>query len=443
MTGADNTLSRDERFEAREPVASVEAGSHARVMGWCSTLRDLGGVKFAVLRDSSGELQITFRQDGISAELEQTFEDLTTESVVYAAGEVETEHRAPGGLELFPETVTILNEATNPLPVDVSGDTEANVSTRFDNRMLDVRRPEKRAIFEVRSAIVGAIQEVLRANGATQVSTPTITPCENVSNTSEFEVEYFDHPARLRQSPLQYLRIATGMGIEKVFEVSPIYSAEKHNSKKHLNEATSISFEQAFASLRETYELAEEAIVTAYERVHRDCTPQLENLEHAVTVPTTPFERVTYQDCLDIANENADADLSWGDNPWAVAGRELGEEIGTFYIVTEWPVELRPSYVRRTENDDSVAAAFALFHPNTNLSSGSQRNHTYDRRRQTLVESDVSIEAADPYLEPFDYGVPPHAGWTIGIERLTMAMLDLENIREASLFPRTRNRMRP
>lgn len=444
MTDSPTPLSRDGRFEAREPVASVRPESYAHVMGWCSAIHDLGGVKFVVLRDASGELQVTFKQDDISEDLQRTVETLTTESVIYAAGEVKSEQRAPGGVELLPETVSVLNEAVNPLPVEVRGDADENVSTRFDNRVLDVRRPEIRAIFEVRSVVLGAIADLLRAEGAIEISTPIITPGANESDTAEFGVEYFDHPARLRQSPLKYHQIAIGAGMEKVFEVSPFYSAEKHKSRKHLNESTSIGFEQAFASLREVYELAEEAIVTAYERVHRDCTSQLESLGRTVEVPSTPFERVPYRECLEIANEIADdADLSWGGNPWAVAGVEIGETIGGFYIVTDWPLELRPSYVRRSEDDADTAAAFALFHPTTNIMSGSQREHTYERRRETLVESGVSLETVDRYLESFEYGMPPHAGWAMGVERLLMAMLELENIREASLFPRTRNRIQP
>lgn len=442
MTSGD--FDRERAFDVRERIAELDPATRTTVMGWCSTIRDLGGVTFVTLRDASGELQVTVDRDDAEQSVCRVVDELTTESTVAVTGTVERDDRAPDGRELVPERIHVLNEARKPLPLDVRADANTDRSTRLDSRTLDLRRDEIAAIFGVCDVVLDAIRDTLRSYDATEITTPTIVSAENEGENSQFEIEYFDRTARLSQSSLQHRQLTVGGGFEAVFEVGPIFSGEKHNSRKLLNEATGIGFEQAFASLRSTASIAEEVITASYERVEEKCSHQLDQLGVALSVPETPFERVTYRECLELASDAQDeVDLAWGDNPWAVTGADVGESIGDFYVVTEWPIELRPSYVRPTEEDDNVASAFSIFHPSANLLSGSQREYRYERRRTTLEQASELTEADEHYLEPFDCGMPPHAGWSMGLERLLMTMLELDNIREASLFPRGRQRLSP
>ncbi|MDY6774849.1 MAG: aspartate--tRNA(Asn) ligase [Halobacteria archaeon] len=425
----------------RTYAGDLEAGEETTVKGWVHEVRDLGGIAFVILRDTSGKIQIKLKDEVVDEDVIEKGKSLNRESVVAVTGTVEEEERAPTGLEILPDSIEVLNEAEPELPLDPSGKVDAELPTRLDNRYLDLRKPEIKAIFEIRAEILDALREEFRAQQATEINTPKIVATATEGGTDLFPMTYFEREAFLNQSPQLFKQMMVGSGLERVFEIGPIFRAEQHNTPRHLNEATSVDFESAFIDDRDAMEICQDVTVAAYERVVEECDDELDAVGVDIEVPDTPFEYLTYDDCLNIANSNG-ADLEWGDDLTTEAEHAIGEEIGEHYFITDWPAEIKPFYVQENEEDET-AKAFDMMHPEMELMSGAQREHRYDRLRDGIAEQGLEPESFDYYLDAFRYGMPPHAGWGLGLERLIMTMLGLDNIREAVLFPRDRQRLQP
>ena len=248
----------------------------------------------------------------------------------------------------------------------------------------------------------------------------------------------------MNQSPQLYKQMMMAGGFEKVCEIGPIFRAEEHNTTKHLNEATSIDIEVSYADHNEVMKILEDLIVKIYEYVNRSCSDQLANLECTdFAVPKAPFTRLPYSEAIGIAQRSCSEPIKYGDDISAAAEHAIGDEMGAHYFITDWPTEIRPYYAMPYEDDPSVCKAFDLMHPRMELSSGAERIHQYDLLVQQIKKKGLNPESFEFYLRPFRYGMPPHAGWGLGAERLIMTMLGLSNVREAVLFPRDMHRLVP
>jgi aspartyl-tRNA synthetase len=431
----------------RTYTAEVAAGDHVTVAGWVHEIRDLGGIAFLILRDTSGRLQVKFERDEMDDELVETGLGVHRESVVAVTGAVEEEPRAPTGFELVPDSVDVLAEADPELPLDPSGKVDAELSTRLDNRTLDLRKEEVRAVFAVRSAVLGAARERFREVGCTEITTPKIVATGTEGGTELFPITYFGREAFMNQSPQLFKQLVAGSNVERVFEIGPIFRAEEHNTPRHLNEATSIDFEGAFCDAGEAMDVAEGVVRAAYEAVAEDCADELETLGLAETfaVPDGEFPRFTYEEAIERVNATGalDEQLVWGDDLSTEAERALGEAVGEHYFITEWPAEIKPFYIMDSDDDETLSTGFDLMHPRMELVSGGQREHRYEQLVAGFERQGLDPDAFEYYTKMFRYGMPPHAGWGMGAERVLMTMLDLSNIREAVLFPRDRQRLSP
>ncbi len=434
-------------MDERTLVAEVDAGQSVTVAGWVHEVRDLGGIMFVILRDRSGRLQVTVPTDELDTDLVERVNDLTRESVVAVTGDTREESRAPGGIELVPTGLEVLAAAEPELPLDPSGKVDAELSTRLDNRTLDLRKPDAQAIFEVRSEILRSVRRAFREADCTEITTPKIVATGTEGGTELFPISYFGREAFMNQSPQLFKQLIAGSNLERVFEIGPIFRAEEHNTPRHLNEATSIDFEGAFVDDSGAMDVAEAVVKAAYRGVAANCEDALEALgvRDDVAVLEGSFPRITYQEALDRINATGELDdqLTWGDDLSTEAERVLGREMGGHYFITDWPAEVKPFYIMDREDDPEVSTGFDLMHPRMELSSGGQREH----RRERLVAG-FEAQGLDPapfeyYTRMFDYGMPPHAGFGMGGERLVMTLLDLDNIREAVLFPRDRQRLSP
>ncbi|MFB6112287.1 MAG: aspartate--tRNA(Asn) ligase [Halobacteriaceae archaeon] len=434
-------------MEDRTHAAAVSPGETATVAGWIHEIRDLGGIAFLILRDASGRLQVKIEKDEMPQDIVDTALDVHRESVVRFAGNVEKEERAPTGVELVPETVEVLGPADPELPLDPSGKVDAELPTRLDNRTLDLRRPEPKAIFEIRGVVLDAVRVAFRELGGTEITTPKIVATGTEGGTELFPITYFGREAFMNQSPQLFKQLMVGSSLERVFEIGPIFRAEEHNTPRHLNEATSIDFEGAFLDASEAMDVCEHVLRSAYEAVERECTAQLETLGLAeeFRVPEEGFERLTYAEAIERVNATGalDEQLTWGDDLSTEAERALGQAIGGHYFVTEWPSEVKPFYIKDTEHDPEVSTGFDLNHPRMELVSGGQREHRYDQLIEGFEQQGLDPEQFAYYTEMFRYGMPPHAGWGMGADRVLTTMLELDNIREAVLFPRDRQRLSP
>lgn len=434
-------------MDDRTYAADVTAGETASVAGWLHEVRDLGGIAFLILRDTSGRLQVKIEKDEMPESLVETALGAHRESVMTVTGPIEAEERAPTGVEMVPESVEVLSAADPELPLDPSGKVAAELPTRLDNRTLDLRRPESKAIFEIRAEVLRAVRETFREMGCTEITTPKIVATGTEGGTELFPITYFGREAFMNQSPQLFKQLMVGSGLERVFEIGPIFRAEEHNTPRHLNEATSIDFESAFYDAEDAMEVCEQVVREAYTAVERNCESELDTLGLVddFAVPDDPFQRLTYEEAIQRVNATGQLDeqLVWGDDLSTEAERALGEDIGGHYFVTEWPSEVKPFYIMDRDDDPDVSTGFDLNHPRMELVSGGQREHRHGRLVAAFEAQGLDPEQFEYYTKMFRYGMPPHAGWGLGAERLLTTMLDLQNIRETVLFPRDRQRLSP
>src|SRR6056297_3352754 len=433
-------------MDDRTYTADAEPGDHVTVAGWVHEIRDLGGIAFLILRDATGKIQVKFEKDEMDDELVETGLGVQRESVISVTGEVEEEPRAPTGVEVTPESVDVISEADPELPLDPSGKVDAELPTRLDNRTLDLRKPEVKAIFEIRSEILRSVREYFRSVGSTEINTPKIVATGTEGGTELFPITYFGKEAFMNQSPQLFKQLMVGSGLERVFEIGPIFRAEEHNTPRHLNEATSIDFESAFYDHDDAMDACEHVVRSAYEGVAENCQDELEALGYEdFEAPSGEFPRLSYEEAIERINATGELDeqLVWGDDLPTEGEKALGEEMGGHYFITDWPSEIKPFYIKDHDDDPDLSTGFDLMHPDMELVSGGQREHRYERLVEGFEQQGLDPAAFDYYTKMFRYGMPPHAGWGLGGERLVMTMLGLENIREAVLFPRDRQRLSP
>ena len=429
----------------RIPIQSVtpETG-HAEISGWVHEVRDLGGLAFFLIRDRTGIIQVTIPKKKVSDAVLAAAKAVSRESVVKVVGMVKAMEKAPGGRELIPDTFEIVSLAATPLPLDVVEKVPADLDTRLDSRFLDVRRPRVAAVFQIRSAAMHAMNDYFHKEGFIGITTPKIVAAATEGGTELFPIAYFDKEAFLNQSPQLYKQMMMAAGFEKVYEIGPIFRAEEHNTTKHLNEATSIDIEVSYVDHHEVMRILEDLIVKTYEYVNATCGDYLANLEIAdFAVPKAPFARLPYADAIAIAQKKIADPIKYGDDIGAAAEHAIGDEMGGHYFIVDWPTEIRPYYAMPYENDPSVCKAFDLMHPRMELSSGAERVHQYDLLVSQIKKKGLNPESFEFYLRPFRFGMPPHAGWGLGADRLIMTMLGLSNVREAVLFPRDMHRLVP
>ncbi|MDG5775803.1 aspartate--tRNA(Asn) ligase [Haloarculaceae archaeon H-GB2-1] len=434
-------------MEDRTYTADAEPGDSVTVAGWVHEVRDLGGIAFLILRDSTGKIQVKFEKDEMDDDLVETGLGVHRESVVSVSGDVEEEDRAPTGVEIVPQSLEVISEADPELPLDPSGKVDAELSTRLDNRTLDLRKDEVKAVFEIRAEIQRAVRETFRTHDCTEINTPKIVATGTEGGTELFPITYFGEEAFMNQSPQLFKQLIAGSGVERVFEIGPIFRAEEHNTPRHLNEATSIDFEGAFCDHNDAMDVAEDVVVAAYEAVAENCEEQLEALDLAAEfeVPDADFPRISYEEAIERVNATGalDEQLVWGDDLSTEAEKALGDDVGGHYFVTDWPSEVKPFYIMDHEDDEQLSTGFDLMHPDLELVSGGQREHRYDQLIEGFEQQGLNPDEFEYYTKMFKYGMPPHAGWGMGAERLVMTILGLENIREAVLFPRDRQRLSP
>src|SRR6056297_1012205 len=434
-------------MQDRTYTADAEPGESATVAGWVHEIRDLGGIAFIILRDVSGKIQVKFEKDEMDDDLVETGLGVSRESVISVTGDVEEEPRAPTGVEVTPESLDVIAEADAQLPLDPSGKVDAELPTRLDNRTLDLRKDEVKAIFEIRAEVLRSVREQFRELDCTEINTPKIVATGTEGGTELFPISYFGEEAFMNQSPQLFKQLIAGSNVERVFEIGPIFRAEEHNTPRHLNEATSIDFEGAFCDHHEAMDVAEAVVTAAYEAVEENCQDELEalGLAEEFEAPTGEFPRLSYEEAIERINATGELDeqLLWGDDLPTEGEVALGEDVGEHYFITDWPSEIKPFYIMDQDDDEQLSTGFDLMHPRMELVSGGQREHRYDHLIEGFEQQGLDPEAFEYYTKMFKYGMPPHAGFGLGGERLIMTMLGLENIREAVLFPRDRQRLSP
>jgi aspartyl-tRNA synthetase len=434
-------LSSLRRTHFTDEITEQLVGEQVVVMGRVGDIRDLGGIKFFILSDIEGSIQVTAHKAKVDEGVFSRISALTQESSVAVRGEVVKAKQAPRGIEIVPSEIKILNLASVPLPLDPMGRVKANLDTRLDARALDLRRPEALAIFKLRNTALQAVRQYLLSQGFMEVQTPKIVATATESGAALFPISYFEREAFLSQSPQLYKEVLTG-AFERVFEVGPIYRAEEHDTPRHLNEATSIDIEMAYAAADDVMRVLEGVIVRAFSDVKLKCAEELRLLKHEIEVPKKPFPRITYDEALKRLDE-AGVKVPWGEDLPTPAERKLGELIGGAYFVVDWPGVIKPFYTMPKRENPKLTEAFDLMYGELELASGGTRIHQPDLLVRQLKAKGLNPESFESHLMSYRHGLPPHAGWGLGLDRLTMVLTGVDNIREVVLFPRDRKRLAP
>ncbi|MEM2907790.1 MAG: aspartate--tRNA(Asn) ligase [Candidatus Hadarchaeales archaeon] len=417
------------------------AGSEVTLMGWVGNIRDLGGLKFFILHDIRGTIQITAPKAKVGQDVLNKIDALTAESVVAVKGKVVAVEQAPRGVEVVPQEIKLLNLATTPLPLDPTGRIKADLDTRLDARVLDLRRPKQRAIFRIRHKVLQIVREFLVSRNFMEVNTPKIVATATESGAALFPISYFDREAFLSQSPQLYKEVLTAC-FDRVFEIGPIFRAEEHDTTRHLNEVTSIDIEAAFVTQDDVMQILEELIAEVFRRVRMECAEELAILNHELEELKTPFRRITYDEALKMLDD-AGIKVPWGEDLSTPAERKLGEIIPTAYFIVDWPTAIKPFYIMPREDNPELSYAFDLMYKDLELASGGTRIHQEELLIKQLKQKGLNPDHFESHLKNFRYGMVPHAGWGLGLDRLVMVLAGLENIREAVIFPRDRKRLTP
>jgi nondiscriminating aspartyl-tRNA synthetase len=427
----------------RVPVAGLRehAGETVTIAGWVHTLRLQRAMQFVLVRDHTGVVQITHRRDGSA--LEARLDRLTVESAVRVTGRVaDNPVVSLGGLEVIPGEVVVENRAAAPLPVDEHTGPEG----RLDWRFLDVRRrPAARLVFAVQTTVERAMREFAHAGGCTEMHTPKLMGTASESGAEVFELGYFGRSAYLAQSPQFYKQMAIAAGVDRVFEVGPVFRAEPSFTSQHATEFTGVDAELAWITgVEDVMDFEERMLAHVLRAVageHGAAIRELYGTE--VVVPAVPFPRITMaaaHDILGTRGERADLDRAGERAIAAHVAERTGHE---FVFVTEYPASVRPFYHMRPAGQQQLTCSFDLLWRGLEITTGAQREHRYDVLVRQAAEKGLSTEPMRDYLECFRYGCPPHGGFGLGLGRLLMALLGLESIREATFLFRGPNRLTP
>ncbi len=416
------------------------------VGGWVQDVRNLGGISFITMRDRDGTYQVTMPKKKIDADLFALLTGLSRETVVRITGEVKESNQTATGWEIIPSAAEVISEAAVPLPLGVVDKVNVEMDTRLNHRFMDLRKPEVRAIFELKSIMVELIEEAVRSNGFRQVYTPKIGAAGAEGGAELFRVQYFDRPAYLAQSPQLYKQILMSTGLDRVFEIGPAFRAEQSNTNRHVTEFISFDGEMSWIeNEEEVMAMIEEVIDHVLRGLKERGAKQLEVLGKEINVPARPYPILTYSECLSIVQE-AGLPLKEGDDLGTegekIVGERMAEKGCDLYFIAEYPEEAKPFYIMEKDGTP-YSFSFDLDYKGQEICSGGQREHRYDVLVARMQKKGLDPEDFEFYLEAFRYGMPPHGGWGIGMERLLVKALDLPNIREAILFPRDPARLTP
>ena len=429
----------------RVPLADLRAhvGETVSIAGWVHALRRQRAMQFVVLRDHSGAAQLTWRRDG--GPMDEVLDGLTVESAVRVTGTVAKNAQVrSGGLEVIPESVTVEARAQAPLPADDRTGPEG----RLDWRFLDLRRhPARSLVFAVATTAERAMREFAYHEGCTEMHTPKLMGTASESGAEVFELGYFGRRAYLAQSPQFFKQMAIAAGIDRVFEVGPVFRAEPSFTSRHATEFTGVDVELAWITDVEDVMAFEERmlaqVLAAVASAHGPAIRELLGTE--VVVPELPFPRVTMAQARALTGaDGADGrgDLSpAGERAVADATRDrTGHE---FVFVTRYPASARPFYHMRPAGQPDLTCSFDLLWKGLEITTGAQREHRYDVLLEQVAEAGLDPEPMRSYLDCFRFGCPPHGGLGLGLGRLLMALLGLESIRDATFLFRGPNRLAP
>ncbi len=429
-----------------DQITADDDGETVSVSGWAHEIRDLGGLTFVVIRDREGQIQATFKEDD-DEELFEKAQEIGKEDIIHVTGKVEENDQAPGDREIKPESLEILSTAESPLPMDVSKNIDSDLSTRLDNRFMDLRQPEVHAIFSLRSHLMESMEEWFDKEGYINIQTPTIAKMGAEGGAELFPVIFYDEEAFLSQSPQLYKQMLMAAGFDKVYETGKAFRAEEFATSRHISEISMFDVELAFIEdQHDVMDVLENSLRYTLEETKKRAADDLEELDIDLEVPEEDFPRIKFEEARDILKEeynHVPEDPHDLDTEGEQLLGEYFEEKGhPAFFVIGYPQE-KFYYMEAREGDEYQSRRFDMIYKGLELASGGQREHDMDRLMNAVEEEGIDPEDISFYLESFKFGMPPHGGYGLGIDRLVKQVADLDNVKESILFPRTPDRLTP
>ena len=427
-----------------EILAGDYEGKNIKVKGAIHTIRDMGEVAFIVLRRRDGLIQCVY-EPGKSR---FSVDDLKEADTVEVCGTYKSDDRSPNGFELRLDTITILSEPAEPMPLQINKwKLNTSLEAKLNNRAVALRNPRERATFRIQEGITRGFRDFLYNNGFTEIHTPKLGAKSAEGGANLFKLEYFHRPAILQQSPQFYKQMMVGV-FDRVFETAPVFRAEKHNTKRHLNEYTSLDFEMGYIDGFEDIMAMETGYLQyAMELLQKEYAKELKIL--GVELPdVSRIPAVRFHDIKEIVSEKYGHKMR---NPFdlepeeeQLIGKYAKEEWGSdFVFVTHYPSKKRPFYAMDDPEDSKYTLSFDLLFKGLEITTGGQRIHDYQKLIEKIEARGMETDGMDQYLATFRHGMPPHGGIGIGLERLTMQLIGEDNVRETTLFPRDLSRLEP
>ena len=419
-----------------EDLNSSMEGQDVLFGGWVVDLRKLGKMAFLTVRDVTGMCQVIVKGDAMNL-----LEGLSRQSVVRILGKVQASKAKDFDFEVSATELQVLAKAEYPLPIDPIGRLESDIDNRLNSRALDMRNQKTASIFKLRSQVLASIRETLIKRKFIEINTPKIIGSASEGGADLFSLDYFGKKGYLAQSPQLYKEQMT-IGLERVFEISSFYRAEKSHTGRHLSEFTSVDIEAAMMDYTDVMDVLESIVVDVFKNTAENSKIEQKEIGHEIKIPDSPFERVSYTQALEELG-GMDIKLEFGEDLQDSHLRSLGEKHPGFFFLTDWPMKLKPFYIHEKDDDPTLSRSFDLQYGYLELSSGGRRLHNPDQLKSRLKEQNLDPTSFEEHLKTFGWGMPPHSGWGMGLDRLMTVLIGIDNVREVVLYPRDPDRLKP
>src|SRR3989344_2304378 len=426
----------------RIPINDVFSSKkkEVEVAGWVHNSRELGKIRFMLIRDFTGIVQVTAVKGRIRDNVFAMMEKPTRESIVYVKGTLVVSKQAPGGKEIVPHEIVLLNKADDlpiDIPLDLNAETTTELPKRLDYRFLDFHRKKSQAIFKIQNTISNSFREFFYKKGFLEMQPPGIIEQASEGGTDLFEVKYFEKKAYLAQSPQLYKQMIA-CSMEKTFMITPVWRAEKHNTTRHINEIRQMDIEAAFENQFSIMKHLEEAIKFIVKRIIENNKDDLELLKIKLKVPKGIY--LSYEGAMNKIKGKIGEDFTPEQERKLCAMYR-----GDIVFVHSWPATLKPFYImpKDEKSDAKLSEGFDALYGGVEVCSGGQRIHLPELLVEMIKKKNLNPKNFKAYIDSFRYGAPPHAGWSLGLERMTQVICGLDNIKEATMFPRDRDRLSP
>jgi len=423
-------------------------GKEVLLFGWVHDVRVLGGISFVLLRNSKGIVQLALPKKDVTPELFEFVPRLHQEDVISCKGRVKESKAARHGFEVVPSSIELVSKSDSPLPLDPRGVTPASLDTRLEWRTLQLRTPEATAVFRVESALVEGMERYLHENGFIRTFTPSILGGISEGGAEVFKIDYYGKPAFLRQDPQLHRQLVIAGGFDRIYDLGTNWRAELSHTPRHLSEHRTIAPEMAFIEDEHDVMKAEEGMVKASIRFAVvECRDELSLLKVELHEPSDSFPEVTFVQAYEVLDRlgmkyRKGEDLS--DEALRALAKDVDQRTGSeYFFLNRFPSAVKPFYVMRVDEEPEYARSVDFVFRGMELSSGGQREHRREKIIEQITEKGMDPKSLEWFTEPFRYGVPPHGGYSFGIERFTAQLLRMDSVKEAVLFPRDPDRLSP